>query len=132
MLGKWIDGVPAGEIEAQYTVNPFQQLAHGDVVGYADSTRFYLQSAFRIADILYAGQGPSETSINALFQQLEFGIPEPALPLITAGTALNRGEYLALHSAGMTIEKLREASIDLLSTILRRVRAKAVFDWFNK
>jgi hypothetical protein len=132
VLGKWIDGVPIEQIEAQYTVNPFQRLAHGDVIGYADSTRFYLQSAFRISDILYGGQGPSEASINSLFQQLEFGIPEPVLPLVAAGTNLNRGEYLALHSAGQTIESLKQASLELLSGILQRVRAKALFDWFNK
>jgi helicase len=132
VLASWIDGVPVEQIEAQYTVNPFQRLAHGDVIGYADSTRYYLQSAFRIADILYAGQGPSEASIEALFQQLEFGIPEPALPLVTAGTNLNRGEYLALHSAGMTIENLKQSSLELLSGILQSVRAKAVFEWFGK
>jgi hypothetical protein len=85
-----------------------------------------------LPDILYGGQGPSEASINALFQQLEFGIPEPALPLITTGAHLNRGEYLALHSAGLTIERLKQASLEFLSGILQKVRAKALFDWLRK
>lgn len=132
VLARWMEGVPTEQIEAEYSSNAFQRMAHGDIIGYADSTRFYLQSAFSIADILYQGQGPGQESIDTHFQQLEFGIPQPALSLLAVGPELNRGEYLALHSAGFTFDGLKEATVEVLSKILRKVRAEALFGWFRK
>jgi len=77
-------------------------LRRGDIVGFGDFARFHLGSAFEIADVLLQGQGPSAEQVELLMAQLEAGLPAEALGLMDLPVPLGRGEYLALHRAGIT------------------------------
>lgn len=101
VLRAWTDGMPIGDIETSFTVNPFFSIGAGDIRGFADLARFHLAAAFEIADIVLRGQGPSAEDIEALLAQLEVGIPASALGLLDLPVSLGRGSYLALHSAGL-------------------------------
>ncbi|MDB5584494.1 MAG: box helicase domain protein [Bradyrhizobium sp.] len=95
IVAEWIEGTPSGEIEAQFTVNPFSAVGHGDIRGFADGTRFLLEAAIRITSIVL-GVGLDEAANDAIFKRLELGIPVGALPLTELGVELNRGEILLL------------------------------------
>lgn len=100
VLRAWIDGMPIGEIETNFTVNPFYRIAAGDVRGFADFARFHLVAAFEIADVLLLGKGPDAEETEPLLARLETGIPAGALGLLDLPVALHRGAYLALYQAG--------------------------------
>lgn len=102
VLWSWIRGVPMDQIEREYTSNAFTgAIAAGHVRGFADAARFYLSSAYQIATIVLMDKAPSETEMQNLIRQLELGISEEALPLLEVPVNLQRGEYLALVSAGV-------------------------------
>ena len=103
ILWDWIQGRPTRQIEDEYTINPYTgNIGAGEIRRFADSTRFHLQSAFDIADILLLGRGPDEEEVDQLLKRLEIGLPESALELLDLPIRLTRGEYLELHSAGYT------------------------------
>ncbi|NEO71792.1 MAG: DEAD/DEAH box helicase [Moorea sp. SIO3H5] len=103
ILKTWINGEPIEAIEQRFSVTRYAgSVGAGDVRGYADRTRLHLQAAFNIADIILLGEGPDETAIDTLLQQLETGLPVGALKLLTLPVSLPRGEYLALFNAGYT------------------------------
>ncbi len=100
-LRDWTDGVPISEIESRFTVNPFNRIRAGDIRSFAEFARFHLAAAFEIADVLFAGQGPSGEEVDTLLAQLEAGIPAEALELLDLPIVLDRGSYLALHQEGL-------------------------------
>lgn len=103
ILWEWIEGVPTRKIEDKYTINPYSgDIGAGEIRRFADSTRFNLQSAFDIANLLLLGKGPNEEQVDQLVKRLEVGLPESALGLLNLPVRLTRGEYLELHSAGYT------------------------------
>jgi len=103
ILWEWIEGVPTRKIEDKYTINPYSgDIGAGEIRRFADNTRFNLQSAFDIANLLLLGKGPNEEEVDQLVKRLEVGLPESALGLLNLPARLTRGEYLELHSAGYT------------------------------
>jgi len=124
ILADWIDGVAVDEIERRYSPNAFSTIAAGDITGYADSSRFYLQSAFKMASVIFGGVGLTEAEVTGLTRQLEVGIPAAALPLMDVPFALTRGEYLALHSLAINdLAALRAADQPRLIALLGKRRA---------
>lgn len=124
ILHQYITGVAMSEIEGDATANPYQgKIGAGNVRSIADATRFHLGSAWKIAILLLVGGPLTEERIDILLKQLETGIPEDALELLQIPLQLNRGEYLALHGAGLDApEALWAATPDQLKTILGRLR----------
>jgi helicase len=127
VLGDWLDGLSMDDIEKAYTPNPFSRMAHGDIIGYADQARFFLQSALRIASIIWAGAAFSDADAERLLNRLEIGIPEAALPLLDLPMALTRGEYLALSNAGVSsVDAVKTLPLARLEELLGKRRATNV------
>jgi replicative superfamily II helicase len=129
VLRAWTDGMPISEIESMFTVNPFFNIGAGDIRAFADFARFHLSAAFEIAEVLLLGRGPKAEDVERLLAQLETGIPVTALGLLDLPIPLARGNYLALHQAGLnqpesvwslTEEQLGET---LGYTVAERLRA---------
>jgi replicative superfamily II helicase len=125
LLWDWVSGVPLETIEQRYSPNPFQgRIGHGDVRKFADMTRYHLRSAHQIASVMFVGEGPTEESVEALLRQLEAGLPAEALELLSLPASLSRGEYLALHAAGIsTPEQFWATPEDELAGVLGAARA---------
>lgn len=118
ILKAWINGEPVEAIERRFSVTSYGgSVGAGDVRGCADRTRLYLRTAYNITDIMLLGEGPDETAIDTLLQQLETGLPAGALKLLALPVSLPRGEYLALYSAGYATP---EAVFTLSSDELRK------------
>ena len=93
IIADWLDGVATSDIEARYSSNAFVRVGHGDIRGYADGSRFLLDSVLRIAAIvLERAEQPEEAA--ALLKRLDLGIPASALELTTLPIILSRGELL--------------------------------------
>lgn len=106
VLHDWTSGLPIGEIETKYTVNPYAgRVGAGDIRSFADFARFHLTAAFDIADVLLLGKGPNAQELDDLLLQLEVGIPVEALGLLKLPVVLPRGSYLALYRAGVAHDK---------------------------
>ncbi|MGH2350445.1 MAG: hypothetical protein ACRDJN_02380 [Chloroflexota bacterium] len=120
ILWDWITGVPVEEIEQRFTTTPFQgRIGRGDILRFADATRFHLRSAHQIANALYVGAGPSEQSVETLLRQLETGLPRDAVGLLELPVRLDRGAYLALYGAGLrTVQDVAEASPTVVKDLL--------------
>jgi len=74
--------------------------------------------------VLFIDQGPSEESIELLLRQLELGLPATALPLAELPISLARGEYLALHSRGITsVANVWALTAEELGAMLGKLRA---------
>lgn len=125
ILWDWIHGVPIDQLERTYSTTPFAgSIGHGDICRFADVTRFHLRSAHEIAEIVYPGESPSETGVDALLRQLEAGIPAPALPLLEISVTLTRGEYLTLYQAGISNrEELWQREKNEIASLLGAGRA---------
>ena len=108
-MNDWIAGEPITDIEAHYSANAYSRVGHGDIRGYADGSRFILESALRIAAILL-GRAEDEEATALLFTRLDHGLPAEALPLLAGPFTLTRGEALALYRAG-------HRSFDAISTL---------------
>ena len=109
IVNDWIAGEPITDIEAHYSANAYSRVGHGDIRGYADGSRFILESALRIAAILL-GRAEDEEATALLFTRLDHGLPAEALPLLAGPFTLTRGEALALYRAG-------HRSFDAISTL---------------
>lgn len=121
ILYDWIRGVGVEEIERSYSSNnPYSgNVNYGDVVKFADLTRFILRSAHQIASIVFPDQFINEKDMDNILKQLEVGIPEEGLDLLTLPITLSRGEYLELIKAQIkTKEELLKSSRESLSGIL--------------
>ena len=122
ILFDWIQGVPLGDIEATYTLNPFYRIEAGNIRGFADQTRFVLRPAAEIAKLIFP---ESVLDIDPFVAQLEFGIPSGALDLLRLPAPLNRGEYLALWRAGLkTPADLSSLTEDELKRLISAPNAK--------
>ncbi|HVQ39680.1 MAG TPA: helicase-related protein, partial [Pyrinomonadaceae bacterium] len=135
LLWDWVRGVPTETIEQKYSVNPYNAISYGHVRSCADTSRFHLRAAHQIALVMFIDRGPSEESVEALLRQLEVGIPAAALDLLSLPVSLTRGEYLALHQAGIQKRDdiwLREPSVIAAiigagpANLLERLRPHAV------
>lgn len=122
ILWAWINGVPLEIIEKQYSKNLYIAVGYGDIRKVADSTRFYLRSAFQIAILSLVGFNPNEQTIETLLKQLEVGIPADAIDLLEIPMSLTRGEYLALYNAGIKTKEDFLAS-ETIKAILGQTRA---------
>ena len=99
VLRAWTDGVPIGEIERSFTVNPYNSIGAGDIRRFADLARFHLAAAFEIATVLLVAKRPSAEGVETLLTQLEVGIPAGALELLELPVTLHaRGLSCALPS----------------------------------
>lgn len=127
MLADWTDGIAVEEIENRYSANAFVRVGHGDIRGLADATRFYMASAARIAAVVHAGAGPQEDEIELHLKRLDLGLPAEALSLTELGIGFDRGEYLALHQAGLrTLEDLEALPEAQLASLVGSGRAEEI------
>ncbi|MCA0418024.1 MAG: DEAD/DEAH box helicase [Proteobacteria bacterium] len=120
IIGDWIAGEPTGEIEERYSSNAFVRLGHGDIRGYADGSRFLLESALRIAAIVLERAEEREAAA-LLLTRLDLGLPAAAVPLSALGFPLSRGEILALFRAGhLTREAICGLTPEVVAVIIGR------------
>lgn len=120
IVSDWIAGRPINEIEAGYTSNAFVRVAHGDIRGYADGSRFLLESALRIAAIVLQRVG-DENATAVLLTRLDLGLPTEALPLSALSFRPTRGEILSLYRAGYVgIATLSTLPLDILTALIGR------------
>jgi hypothetical protein len=99
IVSDWLAGEPINDIEARYSSNAFVRVGHGDIRGYADGSRFLLESALRIAAIVLE-RAVDQEAAALLLARLDLGLPAEAMPLSALGFPLTRGEILALFHAG--------------------------------
>jgi helicase len=122
ILWAWTTGQPLAHIEKHYTATPFAgSIGAGDVRGIADRTRLYLRAAHEIASVMLIPM-PDEMAqdVDSLLKQLETGLPKEALPLLSLPVRFNRGEYIALYSAGFTsVGAVRSCPKDVLLQYVR-------------
>jgi helicase len=120
IVSDWIAGRSINEIEAGYTSNAFVRVAHGDIRGYADGSRFLLESALRIAAIVLQ-LADVENATAILLTRLDLGLPTGALPLNALGFPLTRGEILSLFRAGHSgIATVATLSPETLTALMGR------------
>lgn len=124
ILYDWVNGVEVNDIEKQYSTTLYiGSVAYGDIRKCADTTRFHLRSVYQIANVMNIQI--SEDSMEKLLRQLEIGIPEDSLELLSIPITLERGEYLALRKAGInTVEQLKQLSFDRVSEVLGEIRSR--------
>lgn len=128
ILFDWMNGEPIENIEKNYTYTPFQGAIHsGDIRRVADSTRYYLRSAYQIAIVVSPNNICSELEFETLIRQLEFGIPSEVVELINESINLTRGELIAIYNAGfVTKEMLLKLSLDQLVNVLGSDRGEQI------
>jgi hypothetical protein len=101
ILGDWMHGTSIQDIEQKYSVPFGGQIQSGDVLKFADGTRFHLHSAHQILSALLAMDPAQEQEIESVLTQLEFGVPTDLMPMMRRPFGLSRGECLALASRGV-------------------------------
>jgi helicase len=84
IVNDWIAGEPIVDIEKQYSANFFSKVRHGDIRGYADGSRFLLESALRIATILL--KLPDDEEATSLL--LRLSLSPPSIFLCHGGKSL--------------------------------------------
>jgi ATP-dependent DNA helicase len=128
IIADWVSGVPAEALEREFTTNPFQGvIGLGDVVKFADATRFHLRSAHQIAALLFIDGAPSADAVDTMLKRLQVGIPEDVLPLLELPITLTRGELLALRAAGVrTADGFWALPPPSLEAILGATRSKQI------
>ncbi len=130
VLGDWIDDIPVQDIEEQYTAQSRFPMSRGDIQGIADTTRFHLSSAYKIALMLRPEDSPESELMDGLLARLEVGLPAELLHLLECPIAFSRGECLALAGEGIrTIDQLKTAASETLRRVLSPARAAAVQQW---
>lgn len=101
IVNDWIAGISVTEIENTYSANFYSRIGHGDIRGYADGSRYLLESSIRIASIVL-NRSYDEEIVSSLFKRLDLGIPAGLLPMTEVGLELTRSELLKLWQAGIT------------------------------
>lgn len=120
IINDWIAGEAINQIEQAYSSNLFVKVGHGDVRGYADGSRFILESALRIAAIVL-GRAEDEDASTLLLKRLDLGLPAEATELSSINFQLSRGEILSLFRAGLlTRESIASMPVDELVSIVGR------------
>lgn len=126
ILSDWINGISVQQIESQYSLNAFARVGAGDIRGFADGTRFLLESALRIAAILRDAGADNEAD-DMFLKRLELGLPEEVLPLTDLPVALTRGDYLALFREGLaSIEAVLASPKEVLVQIVGATAADSI------
>lgn len=127
ILADWIDGVPLEEIEGRYSPNAFVRVGHGDIRGFADATRFFLEPAMRIAAIVLEREELPEDATQEILKRLELGLPADILALTNIVRTLTRGDYLTLANAGLrTYEAVAAMSDEALLTLVGRQTSEII------
>ena len=124
----WIYGVPVETIEQRYSVTPYQgKVSRGDIVRFADMTRWCLRSVHQIVALIYPSTAPSGDDIDALSKSLEVGLPKDSLDLLELPIRLTRGACLALRNAGYrTAEQVESADVHRLEPLIGRQNARTL------
>jgi replicative superfamily II helicase len=125
ILADWVSGVPAEAIEREFTTNPFQgAIGLGDVVKFADATRFHLRSAHQIASLLIDGAASAD-AVDSMLKRLQLGVPDDVLPLLELPLSLTRGELLGLRAIGVrTIDGFWALPVSSQESVLGAARCK--------
>ncbi|MEO0771153.1 MAG: hypothetical protein AAFY72_17305 [Cyanobacteria bacterium J06649_4] len=132
VLGDWVNGVAIQTIEERYTVQSRYQIARGDIQGIADTTRFYLRSAYEIVSILTPESAPEPESMERFLTSLETGVPSALLSLLECPIPLSRGECIALASVEIrTVDEIRETSPEQLEQTLSPETVIALQRWLE-
>lgn len=128
ILADWISGIPAETIEREYSTTPFQGvIGLGDVVKFADATRFHLRSAHQIVALLSIDCAASAEAVDLMTRRLQLGVPEDVLPLLELPVSLTRGELLGLRAVNVrTIEAFWLLDQSTLDRILGVERSKQI------
>jgi hypothetical protein len=107
----WIQGKELSAIEASLMRHLPTDDAAGAIRSVSERTRDLLPVAVRVVEILSDGNSQAMAArVDRLMIQLELGVPAAMVPLAKYATArLGRGDYLALHTAGLS-------SVDALAT----------------
>ncbi|MFH1283796.1 MAG: DEAD/DEAH box helicase [bacterium] len=123
ILYDWINGESVNDIEKRYSTTPYAgAVSHGDIRRCVDTTRFHLRSIHQI--VMVMNKPISSEAIERLLNQLEFGIPEDSLELLSLPIDLTRGEYLALRSTNIKKpQELNDGTFDLVQDILGEQKA---------
>jgi hypothetical protein len=100
IVSDWIAGESTTDIEERYSSNAFSRVGHGDIRGYADGSRFLLDSALRISAIVL-GRAEDQEAAGLLLTRLDLGLPADAIAISGIAFPLTRGEILALFRAGV-------------------------------
>jgi helicase len=125
ILGDWMTGATVQAIERKYSVPFGGQIQNGDILRYADGTRFHIQSAHQILSALLAMDPVKEQEFETVISQLEFGVTAELVVFMRAPFLLSRGECLALADRGIRSPlDLAAAQAELLTEILGTSRAK--------
>ncbi|MEL7358241.1 MAG: DEAD/DEAH box helicase [Cyanobacteria bacterium J06560_6] len=132
VLGDWVNGVPIQTIEERYTVQARYQMARGDIQGIADTTRFYLSSAYAIVSILDPGNTPEPEAMENFLTSLETGLPSALLSLLESPISLSRGECIALAGVGIrTVDEIKAANPEMLEQNLSSDTSTALQQWIE-
>jgi len=127
ILGDWMMGTTVQAIEKRYSVPFGGQIQNGDILRYADGSRFHLQSAHQILSALLAMDPAKEMEFETAIAQLEFGVPAELTVLMRAPFSLSRGECLALADRGIRSPlSLAAAQAEILTEVLGKTRATQI------
>jgi helicase len=127
ILSDWIAGAQVQSIERRFSIPFGGQIQLGDIQRYADSTRFYLQSAHKILAALLAIDQDKEREFEDIASQLEFGVPADLVDLMKSPLGLSRGECLALAANGLRSRTaIRDVPSEMLEGLLGRRRAAQI------
>lgn len=128
ILCDWINGIQTDQIEAEYTMNPYQgKVGYGDIRRFADLTRYHLRTAAPIAGLILLDRGPVAAEIETLLTQIEVGIPTDCLDLLNLPINFERGEYLAIRAEGIkSVDAFWSAQPALLLKVLGSDRTREV------
>jgi helicase len=123
ILSDWMQGAAVQEIEQKYSVPFGGQIQSGDILKFADGTRFHLHSAHQVLSALLAMDQTKEEEFESVLTQLEFGVPSDLAPMMSRPFALTRGECLALATRGVrSVTILTQSDRALLVDVLGTVR----------
>lgn len=127
IVNDWIAGIPVTEIENIYSANLYySRVGHGDIRGFADGSRYLLESSIRIASIIL-NRSYDEEMVSSLLKRLDLGIPAGLLPMTEVGLGLTRSELLKLWQAGITTPEGIIAGASGLENIIGN-KAKKLLD----
>lgn len=119
ILADYASGVPIQELEKRYSVPFGGQVQAGDILRFADATRFHMRSAHQILSALLVMGMEQERQFDEVMRQLEFGVPHDLAWLMERPFLLSRGETLALAEQGIrSHDDLVQMSSDTAKRVL--------------
>jgi helicase len=124
ILADWMAGIAVREIETRYSIPWAAEIQLGDIQRFANTTRFHLRSAHQILAALITIGPDEEAQFEAVYDQLEFGVPKDAVGLMKAPFNFARGEYLTAAAQGLgTLPAFQQATLQQLEHAFGRERA---------